>query len=104
MTDRGHAVTLLGMGQRVAQGTRRLAIARLDRPSVPRSGTTRAPVKRAGLEAALGQVDALREAVELLERQLHVAAVCAREQGATWAALGGALGMTPKSAWKRYVA
>lgn len=90
--------------ERVATGTRRLAVARGDRPSVPRSGTTRAPVQRPGLEAALGQVDALREAVELLEHQLHVAAVQARRQGATWAALGSALGMTPKSAWKRYVA
>lgn len=69
-----------------------------------RSGTTRAPVRREGVEAALGRVDALHSAVLAVELQLHEAACEARRLGATWAQLGESLGMTPKSAWKRYVA
>ena len=80
-----------------------MSVVRGDRPSVPRSGYTR-PVARPGLEAALGRVDALQSAIEQLERELHLAACQARGMGATWAQLGGVLGVTAKSAWKRYVA
>jgi hypothetical protein len=52
----------------------------------------------------LGQVEALRVAVASVEQQMHTAAVQARESGATWQEIGAALGITAKSAWKRYVA
>ncbi len=56
------------------------------------------------VEVQLGQVEALRSAVLALESQLHDSAVRAREAGATWQQVGAALGITSKSAWKRYVA
>jgi hypothetical protein len=78
----------------------------LELPRARRTRATRARLALRGpaVDARLREVEVLRERIEELDRQLHVAAVSAREEGATWQQLGAALGITAKSAWKRYVA
>jgi len=72
-----------------------------NRPRVPRGHRVSVDEAQAGRELALaaGLVAAAHEVEQLTHQQV----VIAREAGATWQQIGDVLGMTAKSAWKRYV-
>lgn len=85
-------------------GAPRLAIPAPRRPQVdagPRDFSL--PVDHAAVDQALDQLQLQREDLTRRELALHQTAVRARLVGATWQQLGDVLGMTAKSAWKRYV-
>lgn len=88
------------MSSGTRKGERRLAVPRQERPLVTRDKAQR---DEDALEQALARLEYARFALAALEMEVHHAAVDARIAGATWQTLGDALGMTAKSAWKRYV-
>jgi hypothetical protein len=86
-------------------GAARLHVPAQRRPSVPRSGHAAAnrPARRPDVSTRLLKLEALRRLSRGVELEVHLVAVEARKAGATWEQIGSVLGLTAKSAWKRYV-
>lgn len=64
----------------------------------------RTVVRSEGLDPALAALAWQVGILALHQAELRSTALQARAAGATWQQLGAVLGMTPKSAWKRYAA
>jgi len=74
----------------------------VERPRLPRVGTTRPPERGPLHDVLLGQVAGFQISLELVESSLHLAVVQARAEGATWQEIADALGVSVKVAWGRY--
>ena len=77
----------------------------MDKPAGPESPEpSRAPLweRIDSVEAALDLLPKIAAAGAQVEENLTALVRRARELGATWAKIGGALGMTRQSAWERF--